>query len=64
MIFLPNVNNAGHSSALLFGYVIGSVLPVNNRELVATKMKVVGMGIIFIYITGGFYAFYRYREPK
>lgn len=57
------MNNLGHLGSLGIGFIFANIIPANNREIFATKLKVVGTGIIFLYFTGCMYIFFSFRDP-
>lgn len=62
-VFVPGMNNLCQMSASIVGFTMGTVITAKNRERGPKKLKVVGVGVLFLYFTGSLYLFYKFRDP-
>ncbi|CAD8137248.1 unnamed protein product [Paramecium octaurelia] len=62
--FYKNSLIFGIYGSFLIGIIIGLIQPTQNRIFYRTKMKFVGLGVIFMYFTGFIYIFFSFRMPS
>ncbi|CAD8141708.1 unnamed protein product [Paramecium pentaurelia] len=62
--FYKNSLIFGIYGSFLIGIIIGLIQPTQNRIFQRTKMKFVGIGVIFMYFTGFIYIFFSFRMPS
>ncbi|CAD8144464.1 unnamed protein product [Paramecium pentaurelia] len=62
--FYKNSLIFGIYGSFLIGIIIGLIQPTQNRIFQRTKLKFVGLGVIFMYFTGFIYIFFSFRIPS
>lgn len=60
---VPEMRNFGHFGSIVIGLLCGTIFPARNREYPVGKVRMVSVGLLFLYFTSGIYIFYGFRNP-